>query len=676
MKMLSPGFPMRRSSGLVRYGVLAAILLLALYTFSHSSSDISRLPPLPAGQAAPGRPLQPPNSNAAGNEAPVIPGGANAPVATAPASQGTTKPDSDNQEPIRNSLPPLGPRPTAGGHPIDKLVYEAQMNFAELTSKESKTVEEAAQAYRKRRGRHPPPGFDKWFEFARSKNAVIVEDFFDRIYQDLQPFWGLDPAVIRKEAWDFEMTINIRDGNATARSDFFWTKIWLKMIKTIDHLLPDMDIALNAMDEPRLVVPWEEMAGYMKNASKTIKMPKSKNVISEFQKLPRPGTGDVEVKTRSKDWEKTKPYWAIARRGCPPDSLARVEDLRKTADKTPAINSSYAEPHMYKGFVSNFSMSTEICHQPDLQALEGIFIEPISTSASKVLFPMFGGSKLGVNNEILLPAPMYWNEEERFTGGDNHGVSWEEKENKAIWRGVATGGQNTVHNWRGFQRHRFVAMNNGTTVSRVEHGEMADNFALPGEEYNLQAQKDGKLGEWIDQWANISFTDLSCTPPQNGKCNYTSHYFKPTKGMKMAEQFDSKYIPDIDGNSFSGRYLGFLRSTSLPIKATVWHEWHDSRLVAWKHFVPMDSRFIDYYGIMEYFLGYEGRNGHDHVAEKIATEGKEWADLVLRKEDMQIYVLRLLYEYARLLDDKRESLGWVDDVLANPSLEKTWKWWW
>lgn len=305
MKMLSPGFPMRRSSGLVRYGVLAAILLLALYTFSHSSSDITRLPPLPAGQAAPGRPLQPPNSNPAGNEAPVIPGGAKAPVATAPASEGTTKPDSDNQEPIHNSLPPLGPPPTAGGHPIDKLVYDAQMTFAELTSKESKTVEEAAQAYRKRRGRHPPPGFDKWFEFARSKNAVIVEDFFDRIYQDLQPFWGLDPAVIRKEAWDFEMTINIRDGNATARSDFFWTKIWLKMIKTIDHLLPDMDIALNAMDEPRLVVPWEEMAGYMKNASKTIKMPKSKNVISEFQKLPRPGTGDVEVKTRSKNWEKT-----------------------------------------------------------------------------------------------------------------------------------------------------------------------------------------------------------------------------------------------------------------------------------------------------------------------------------------------------------------------------------
>lgn len=332
---------------------------------------------------------------------------------------------------------------------------------------------------------------------------------------------------------------------------------------------------------------------------------------------------------------------------------------------------------MYEGYVQNYTLSTDICHQPDLQGLEGSLIAPLSTSATKVLFPMFGGSKMGVNNEILLPAPMYWNEEERFTGGDDHGISWSEKEDKVIWRGVATGGRNREENWRGFQRHRFVAMNNGTKVSRVESElEAPENFVLPANEYHLKAQQDGKLGEWIDTWANTSFIDLMCYPKQeHGQCNYTGQHFHTTEGLKMAHQFDSKYVPDIDGNSFSGRYLGFLRSTSLPIKATIWREWHDSRLVAWKHFVPMDSRYGDFYGIMEYFLGYEGRNGHDRAAEKIASEGKEWAEQVLRKEDMQIYVLRLLLEYARILDDRRESLGYVDDVLANPALEKAWATW-
>lgn len=373
-----------------------------------------------------------------------------------------------------------------------------------------------------------------------------------------------------------------------------------------------------------------------------------------------------------------EPYWRIARRGCDPKSLARTTDLQESFEHAPTINMTLAAPHMNDGYVSNYTLSTELCHQPDLQGLEGILIAPLSTSATKTLFPMFGGSKLGINNEILLPAPMYWNEEERFTGGDDHGGPWAQKKDNAIWRGVATGGNNTEHNWRGFQRHRFVAMNNGSKLATVEAGEHTpENFAMPEPQYGVQAQKDGHLGEWVQQWANVSFVDLMCSPPlDDGSCNYTNHYFTRAKGLKMAEQFDHKYVPDIDGNSFSGRYLGFLRSTSLPIKSTIWREWHDSRLVAWKHFVPMDSRFGDYFGIMDYFIGYNGVGGHDRAAEKIASEGKEWAERVLRKEDMQVYVLRLLLEYGRLLDDGRERLGWVDDVLADPSLEQPWLWWW
>ncbi len=79
----------------------------------------------------------------------------------------------------------------------------------------------------------------------------------------------------------------------------------------------------------------------------------------------------------------------------------------------------------------------------------------------------------------------------------------------------------------------------------------------------------------------------------------------------------------------------------------------------------MDNRFGDYYGIMEYFFGYFGEGGHDKAAENIAIEGKQWAEKVLRREDMQIYTLRLLLEYARLIDDKRDITGWVDDLLED-----------
>jgi hypothetical protein len=69
----------------------------------------------------------------------------------------------------------------------------------------------------------------------------------------------------------------------------------------------------------------------------------------------------------------------------------------------------------------------------------------------------------------------------------------------------------------------------------------------------------------------------------------------------------------------------------------------------------MDNRFGDFYRIMEYFWEFDGVdcgeagrsdavNGHDAVAEKIAAEGREWAKIVLRKQDMAIYVLRFLLE--------------------------------
>jgi hypothetical protein len=168
----------------------------------------------------------------------------------------------------------------------------------------------------------------------------------------------------------------------------------------------------------------------------------------------------------------------------------------------------------------------------------------------------------------------------------------------------------------------------------------------------------------------VAFVHLLCFPDTRPPfCDYDDAFYTVKPGMPMGEQYKYKYLPDIDGNSFSGRYRGFLGSTSLPIKATIYEEWHDSRLVAWKHFVPMDNTFVDIYGIMAYFL-----NGHDAAAQKLALEGKRWAEAVLRREDMQIYVFRLLLEYARLCDDNREKLGWVSEMegllLANAGMDE------
>ena len=77
----------------------------------------------------------------------------------------------------------------------------------------------------------------------------------------------------------------------------------------------------------------------------------------------------------------------------------------------------------------------------------------------------------------------------------------------------------------------------------------------------------------------------------------------------------------------------------------------------------MDVSNVDLYGLLEYFFGYEDEvAGHDEVARKIAVEGSQWANTVLRTEDMLVYIYRLVLEMARLQDDRRLQMGYVADL--------------
>jgi hypothetical protein len=293
VKMLSPAFPPRRPSGLVRYA-LAALVLITIFYYIRSptvplSADLStglstdkssKLETIPSGSHTTHKEEHPEQQEAMQKEKPA-------------------------EKPKEDSLPEKQTSTASGSaHPIDELIKTAEETFDGMLAKESQTLEEAAKAYRERRGRHPPPGFKEWYEFASERKAVMVEDFFDQIYHDLNPFWALDADYIRKEAEKYEMTINIRNGRASAASDWFWTKIWLDLVKTIEHLLPDMDIALNAMDEPRMVVPWEEINRYVSKADKEKSMPKASSVISKFQELPNPGESHNSAELVDKDWER------------------------------------------------------------------------------------------------------------------------------------------------------------------------------------------------------------------------------------------------------------------------------------------------------------------------------------------------------------------------------------
>jgi hypothetical protein len=78
-----------------------------------------------------------------------------------------------------------------GPHPIDELIEKSRGDSETILPPTIDGIEGtkgAAQAYRRRRGRHPPPDCNRWYEFVRDHRSLTNENLFDQIHRDIKPF--------------------------------------------------------------------------------------------------------------------------------------------------------------------------------------------------------------------------------------------------------------------------------------------------------------------------------------------------------------------------------------------------------------------------------------------------------------------------------------------------------
>ncbi|KAG5938728.1 hypothetical protein E4U53_007947 [Claviceps sorghi] len=549
----------------------------------------------------------------------------------------------------------------AGNHPIRRLMIEAKARHDAMLEKRSRSLPSAAAAYRDRRGRHPPPGFDLWFQGAVKADAIVVEDFFDRIYKDLTPFWALNASETTRRANAWHHVVRVRNGTAQGHGDTTglvpWLQLWTGLVEEMAQFLPDVDMPINYMDESRVLVPFDQVAKLVHQEAKERRMVDVQNATTKYRGLLHVDAASPDLYD-PKWYGPGEQYWNLFVRTCGPDTPAYgVQQL--TDWSGPAqFPDNYTPGYSYKGYIQNFTASSDACLQPHLRQLHGTFIEPISLSSTEELIPLFGGSKLPQNNEILIPGAMYLDNGEFYSGGESHGVRWSRKKDGLVWRGDSSGGRAREHNWHHFQRQRLVQMLNATVISQAEQtGAGAKSFTLPPVDLYPSARlHSGNLGPWIKDFANSGFVHI-CGPEE---CPFYIDTFSLTQHLPMNQQYKYKFLPDVDGNSFSGRFRGFLRSTSLPLKATIYAEWHDDRLVPWVHFVPFDNTFQDLYALLDFFADKHGPG--DAAARFIAEQGQAWSEKVLRREDMRLYVWRLLLEWARVCDENRHVLAYVEDL--------------
>jgi hypothetical protein len=128
----------------------------------------------------------------------------------------------------------------------------------------------------------------------------------------------------------------------------------------------------------------------------------------------------------------------------------------------------------------------------------------------------------------------------------------------------------------------------------------------------------------------------------DGDCAAQKEFFDVKDRAEQQDAWKYKYLLDIDGNAFSGRFYAFLKSRSLVYKWAIFREWHFEWLKPWVHYIPLSIQGDEWLEAVRFFG--DGMLGK-REAQRLAMQGRDWANKVLRNEDLEVWFFRLLLEY-------------------------------
>ena len=522
--------------------------------------------------------------------------------------------------------------PSKSSHPIAQLVSQSRYDFDKLRSQQSKKLEEAVTEYQRRYGFSPPPHFDKWFRFAIS-NGVPIIDEYDVIYDMLLPFWAISPAYIRQSveealgAEEFLMRVLVRQGNVTSTGMWGSDENVDAIIQGIAEYLPDMDLIFNLHDEPRVILPHADLSRLVERANS------KKEELIEAQKPVRNSwsssaaynltDGDIGFNPLTPFIDSSKEFtWTTSSSGCPLDSPARM--LRY--DGVSANDSSEAYEDTTLGFLTNRSSFTDICLTPSLEETHGFFQRPNSWSITQKLIPIFTSSKISTFQDILFPSWWYYLGP-RVPYEEETDILWENKTDIMYWRGGPTSGYSRHGLWHRQSRQRFV-----------EKVERPGNATILG--YSKSTAWTPQEVQLDKNLFNVHLSAIGQCDPAD--CQAEREFFDIKDQEPQEEAWKYKYLLDMDGNAFSGRYYAFLKSRSLTFKQALWREWHEEWIWPWVHYIPLSFKGTEHLEALRYLK--EEVQGRQY-AQEIAEESRLWMQTGVRRVDMQAWIFRLLLEY-------------------------------
>lgn len=488
-------------------------------------------------------------------------------------------------------------------HPIMTLIERGKIEWESKVKRQSKTLKEAVVEYKRRYGRKPPAGFDRWFAFAK-ENKVILVDEYDQISRDLYPFWALPPDELRSRAESIDLKhtrtfkLNFQNGTITRESELERASALVDLCSMFnDHYntakLPPITILMEEDDSAQVLLGWDQ-------SRRLFELSRSKQFLPKEYK--------VQNDRHLKGWDAN----------CPPTSTIRTK-----SNQTIPNNHSWIYHHR---------RAMDICNtDPKRIDLHGV--TATAPPGPRPLVPLFAFSKNSLHADILVtPLEQYLS---HYPGEE---IPWAKRPyNKLYWRGSTTGTDFSDRNpkWRTSQRMRlYEHTHQKTNHSKILVG--GTNQTDPVTEIEIERSI---LNE---KYFNITFVNkpIQCDEPV---CSQMAKLINFVPRVKPEDVLEYKYVLDVDGNGWSGRFHRLLSGKHLVIKSTIFPEWYTDRIQAWYHYVPSKIDYQDLYDITSFFI-----DGQDHLAERIATQGQQWAKDSWRKEDMAAYMFRLILEWNRI----------------------------
>ncbi|KAJ6536919.1 glycosyl transferase family 90-domain-containing protein [Mycena capillaripes] len=182
------------------------------------------------------------------------------------------------------------------------------------------------------------------------------------------------------------------------------------------------------------------------------------------------------------------------------------------------------------------------------------------------------------------------------------------------WRGMSNGGMIIRNNYHQFARFKLVDIGrNNLDLMDVAITTFAET--LCGEECDREAVV-----------AEYSIT--GARQPRESLYHY-------------------KYAIDVDGTTFSGRFLGLLRSGSLVFKSTIFEEYFNSWLRPFEHYVPVLPDLSDLVQKIQW------ANSNPEEARLIQQRGLEVARRIITDDQNDCYLFGVLIEWAELQGNGR-----------------------